>query len=66
MHTYIITYVQIDRQMYVHVTIIIKKRVYQLGGKGSERVTGRGWKEEREGEMLYNSISANFKESLVL
>lgn len=62
MHTYIITYVQIDRQMYVYVTIIIKKRVYQLGGK---RVTGRGWKEERE-EEVYNSISANFKESSVL
>lgn len=65
MHTYIITYVQIDRQMYVYVTIIIKKRVYQLGGKDSERVTGRGWKEERE-EEVYNSISANFKESSVL
>lgn len=66
MHTYIIAYVQIDRQMYVHVMIIIKKRGYQLGGKGSERVIGRGWREEREEEMLYNSISADFKESLVL
>lgn len=43
-----------------------QKRGYQLGGKGSERVTGRGWREEREEEMLYNSISAAFKESLVL
>lgn len=49
MYTYTITYVQVDRPMYVNVTMIIKKEAINLGGRAQRELqVGAGEKKARK------------------